>query len=52
MWFVFRLRRKTNHVSSLLRERSERKGVLLCVLEFYVWFENGNYKNQTNHSSD
>ncbi|MDZ7877842.1 MAG: hypothetical protein U5L45_09240 [Saprospiraceae bacterium] len=25
MWFVFRLRRKTNHVSSLLRERSERK---------------------------
>ncbi|MDZ7877687.1 MAG: hypothetical protein U5L45_08455 [Saprospiraceae bacterium] len=24
MWFVFRLRRKTNHVSSLLRERSER----------------------------
>ncbi|MDZ7876592.1 MAG: hypothetical protein U5L45_02930 [Saprospiraceae bacterium] len=25
MWFVFRLRRKTNHVSSLLHERSERK---------------------------
>ncbi|MDZ7879600.1 MAG: hypothetical protein U5L45_18120 [Saprospiraceae bacterium] len=25
MWFVFRLRRKTNHVSALLRERSERK---------------------------
>ncbi|MDZ7877222.1 MAG: hypothetical protein U5L45_06105 [Saprospiraceae bacterium] len=25
MWFVFRLRRKTNHVSSLLRERSARK---------------------------
>ncbi|MDZ7881087.1 MAG: hypothetical protein U5L45_25700 [Saprospiraceae bacterium] len=25
MWFVFRLRRKTNHVSCLLRERSERK---------------------------
>ncbi|MDZ7879975.1 MAG: hypothetical protein U5L45_20015 [Saprospiraceae bacterium] len=25
MWFVFRLRRKTNHVSSLLRERSEQK---------------------------
>ncbi|MDZ7877000.1 MAG: hypothetical protein U5L45_04985 [Saprospiraceae bacterium] len=25
MWFVFRLRRKTNHLSSLLRERSERK---------------------------
>ncbi|MDZ7881194.1 MAG: hypothetical protein U5L45_26240 [Saprospiraceae bacterium] len=25
MWFVFRLRRKTNHVFSLLRERSERK---------------------------
>ncbi|MDZ7877883.1 MAG: hypothetical protein U5L45_09445 [Saprospiraceae bacterium] len=25
MWFVFRLRRKTNHVSSLLRARSERK---------------------------
>ncbi|MDZ7880503.1 MAG: hypothetical protein U5L45_22695 [Saprospiraceae bacterium] len=22
MWFVFRLRRKTNHVFSLLRERS------------------------------
>ncbi|MDZ7876845.1 MAG: hypothetical protein U5L45_04200 [Saprospiraceae bacterium] len=25
MWFVFRLRRKTNHVSSILRERSARK---------------------------
>ncbi|MDZ7880532.1 MAG: hypothetical protein U5L45_22840 [Saprospiraceae bacterium] len=25
MWFVFRLRRKTNQVSSLLRERSARK---------------------------
>ncbi|MDZ7880910.1 MAG: hypothetical protein U5L45_24755 [Saprospiraceae bacterium] len=25
MWFVFRLRRKTNHVSFLLRARSERK---------------------------
>ncbi|MDZ7880672.1 MAG: hypothetical protein U5L45_23560 [Saprospiraceae bacterium] len=25
MWFVFRLRRKTNHVSSLLHERSARK---------------------------
>ncbi|MDZ7878454.1 MAG: hypothetical protein U5L45_12320 [Saprospiraceae bacterium] len=25
MWFVFRRSRKTNHVSSLLRERSERK---------------------------
>ncbi|MDZ7880854.1 MAG: hypothetical protein U5L45_24470 [Saprospiraceae bacterium] len=25
MWFVFRLRRKTKHVSSLLRERSARK---------------------------
>ncbi|MDZ7877379.1 MAG: hypothetical protein U5L45_06905 [Saprospiraceae bacterium] len=25
MWFVFRLRRKTNHVFSLLRERSARK---------------------------
>ncbi|MDZ7880507.1 MAG: hypothetical protein U5L45_22715 [Saprospiraceae bacterium] len=25
MWFVFRLRRKTNHVSFLLRERSARK---------------------------
>ncbi|MDZ7879101.1 MAG: hypothetical protein U5L45_15570 [Saprospiraceae bacterium] len=25
MGFVFRLRRKTNHVSSLLRERSARK---------------------------
>ncbi|MDZ7876929.1 MAG: hypothetical protein U5L45_04630 [Saprospiraceae bacterium] len=25
MWFVFRLRRKTNHVSLLLRERSARK---------------------------
>ncbi|MDZ7877449.1 MAG: hypothetical protein U5L45_07260 [Saprospiraceae bacterium] len=25
MWFVFRRSRKTNHVSSLLRERSARK---------------------------
>ncbi|MDZ7877212.1 MAG: hypothetical protein U5L45_06055 [Saprospiraceae bacterium] len=25
MWFVFRRSRKTNHLSSLLRERSERK---------------------------
>ncbi|MDZ7877500.1 MAG: hypothetical protein U5L45_07515 [Saprospiraceae bacterium] len=25
MWFVFRRSRKTNHVSSFLRERSERK---------------------------
>ncbi|MDZ7879911.1 MAG: hypothetical protein U5L45_19695 [Saprospiraceae bacterium] len=25
MWFFFRLRRKTNHVSSLLPERSARK---------------------------
>ncbi|MDZ7877967.1 MAG: hypothetical protein U5L45_09865 [Saprospiraceae bacterium] len=25
MWFVFRRSRKTNHVSSLLRARSERK---------------------------
>ncbi|MDZ7879720.1 MAG: hypothetical protein U5L45_18725 [Saprospiraceae bacterium] len=25
MWFVFRRSRKTNHVSSLLRERSKRK---------------------------
>ncbi|MDZ7879551.1 MAG: hypothetical protein U5L45_17875 [Saprospiraceae bacterium] len=39
MWFVFRLRRKTNHVSSLLRERSERKISVfkLCPLLKYSY---------------
>ncbi|MDZ7880545.1 MAG: hypothetical protein U5L45_22905 [Saprospiraceae bacterium] len=32
--------RKMNHLLLPLRERSERKGVLLCTLEFYVWFQN------------
>ncbi|MDZ7876374.1 MAG: hypothetical protein U5L45_01825 [Saprospiraceae bacterium] len=27
-----------NELHSLFSERSERKGVLLCVLEFYIWF--------------
>ncbi|MDZ7878139.1 MAG: hypothetical protein U5L45_10740 [Saprospiraceae bacterium] len=45
MWFVFRLRRKTNHVSSLLRERSARKTSVFNQKTMFLGYAHSSFNN-------
>ncbi|MDZ7879295.1 MAG: hypothetical protein U5L45_16555 [Saprospiraceae bacterium] len=49
MWFVFRLRRKTNHVSSLLRERSERKTSVFNQKTMFLGYAHSSFLLNTVH---
>ncbi|MDZ7877496.1 MAG: hypothetical protein U5L45_07495 [Saprospiraceae bacterium] len=43
MWFIFWLCRKTNHVSSLLRERSARKTSVFNQKTMFLGYAHSSY---------
>ncbi|MDZ7876500.1 MAG: hypothetical protein U5L45_02470 [Saprospiraceae bacterium] len=45
MWFVFRRSRKTNHVSSLFRERSARKTSVFNQKTMFLGYAHSSINN-------